>query len=72
MKYYKIKDLKKLPNNPRIIKDKDFKILCKSIKDNPKYFEARPIILSKMACEQTKRICYGEDLTNKKAIKING
>jgi len=49
MKYYKIKDLKKLPNNPRIIKDKDFKILCKSIKDNPKYFEARPIILSKMA-----------------------
>ena len=46
MEYRKLSELKKLPNNPRTIKDKDFKILCESIKDNLKYFEARPLILS--------------------------
>lgn len=46
MQYHKLIDLKKLEGNPRIIKDKQFEILCKSIKDNPKYFEARPLILS--------------------------
>lgn len=46
IKYKDIKDLKKLPNNPRIIKDKQFEVLCKSIKENPLYFEARPILLS--------------------------
>lgn len=44
--YRKLSDLKKLPNNPRFIKDADFERLCKSIKDNPDYFEARPLILS--------------------------
>lgn len=39
-------ELKKLPNNPRVIKDKDFTILCESIRNNPEYFNARPIILS--------------------------
>lgn len=42
----KISDLRKLPNNPRVIKDQAFKTLCKSIQDNPDYFEARPCILS--------------------------
>lgn len=46
MEYRNINELKKLPNNPRTIKDADFKKLCKSIKNNPDYFEARPIILS--------------------------
>jgi DNA modification methylase len=46
MEYRKLTELKKLPNNPRIIRDKQFKTLCDSIRDNPKYFEARPIILS--------------------------
>jgi len=46
MQYRKLKELKKLPNNPRIIRDKQFKTLCDSIRDNPKYFEARPLILS--------------------------
>lgn len=46
MQYRKLTELKKLPNNPRIIRDKQFKMLCDSIRDNPKYFEARPIILS--------------------------
>lgn len=44
--YRYLKTLKKLPGNPRIIKDKEFKTLCQSIKDNPDYFEARPLILS--------------------------
>jgi hypothetical protein len=46
MEYRKLTALKKLPNNPRIIKDQQFKTLCDSIRDNPEYFEARPLILS--------------------------
>ena len=46
MQYRKLTELKKLPNNPRVIRDKQFKTLCDSIRDNPKYFEARPVILS--------------------------
>jgi DNA modification methylase len=46
IKYRKIEDLKELENNPRKIKDKSFKILCESLRNNPEYFEARPCILS--------------------------
>jgi len=46
MQYRKLKDLKKLENNPRIIRDKQFQNLVASIKENPKFFEARPLILS--------------------------
>ena len=46
MKYRKLTELHKLENNPRTIKDASFKSLCKSIQDNPDYFEARPVILS--------------------------
>jgi len=46
MTYRKLSDLKKLDRNPRIIRDKQFQTLVKSIKDNLDYFEARPIILS--------------------------
>ena len=44
--YRKMVELTKLPNNPRTIKKDDMERLKKSIKDNPDYFEARPIILS--------------------------
>lgn len=44
--YRKLTDLKKLPNNPRTIKKDDVERLKRSIRDNPDYFEARPIILS--------------------------
>lgn len=44
--YRKLTELKKLPNNPRTIKKDDMERLKQSIKDNPDYFEARPIILS--------------------------
>ena len=46
MKYRKLTELKKFKDNPRVIRDKQFKNLCQSIKDNPKFFEARPLILS--------------------------
>ena len=39
-------ELKKLAGNPRIIKDDQFANLVQSLKDNPDYFEARPLILS--------------------------
>lgn len=41
-----LKTLVKLENNPRTIKELDFDKLKTSIKDNPDYFNARPIILS--------------------------
>jgi len=44
--YRNVNELKKLPNNPRSIKDSSFQSLCKSLQDNPDYFEARPLILS--------------------------
>lgn len=44
--YRPVSELNKLDGNPRVIKDKAFKALCKSVKQNPDYFEARPIILS--------------------------
>lgn len=49
--YLKLSNLKLHPNNPRTIKDESFKTLCKSIKDNSEYFEARPIICSKRTGE---------------------
>jgi hypothetical protein len=46
MEYIKISEIKLLENNPRTISDRQFKILCTSIKKNIDYFEARPLILS--------------------------
>lgn len=33
------------PNNPRTIKDEKFKKLCKSLKENPEFLDARPIVV---------------------------
>ena len=46
MQYRTLSELEKLEGNPRFIEDKEFQTLCDSIRDNPKYFEARPLILS--------------------------
>jgi len=46
MEYLKLSTLKKLNGNPRIIRDKQFKNLVASIRENPGFFEARPLILS--------------------------
>ena len=46
VQYRPLSALKKHPKNPRTIKDTSFKKLVTSIRENPDYFEARPIILS--------------------------
>jgi 16S rRNA G966 N2-methylase RsmD len=33
------------PNNPRTIRDEKFKKLCKSLKENPEFLDARPIVV---------------------------
>ena len=47
IEYVAIEKLKSHPNNPRLIKDNQFKVLCESIKNNPDYFETRPILCNK-------------------------
>lgn len=47
IEYIKIEKLRLHPKNPRVIKDEQFKILCESIKENPDYFETRPILVNK-------------------------
>ena len=47
IEYIDINKLIPHPNNPRIIKDEQFKKLCKSIQDNKDYFETRPILVNK-------------------------
>jgi ParB-like chromosome segregation protein Spo0J len=42
----KLSDLKKNPNNPRLIKDDKFQKLVKSIENFPKMMELRPIIMN--------------------------
>jgi len=44
--YLPIEKLKLNDNNPRMISDDAFARLCDSIKENPAYFEARPILCS--------------------------
>lgn len=46
VEYRKLSELYKLEGNPRTIKDRDLAKLMQSIRDNPKYFEVRPLILS--------------------------
>ena len=42
----KISQIKPNPNNPRVIKDKKFDKLVKSIKDFPKMMELRPMVIN--------------------------
>ena len=46
VKQYKISQLRKHPNNPRILKDSAYQTLKNSIESNPELLEARPVILS--------------------------
>jgi DNA modification methylase len=39
-----IKRIQKNPANPRVIKDHQFRSLCKSLEESPELFEARPIL----------------------------
>ena len=47
IEYVKISKLKPHPDNPRLIKDGQFKKLCESIQANADYFEVRPILVNK-------------------------
>lgn len=47
IEYIGVDKLKSHPDNPRLIKDEQFKVLCESIKANPDYFETRPILANK-------------------------
>lgn len=47
IEYIKTSLLKPHPENPRIIKDRQFQILCESIKAHKSYFETRPILCNK-------------------------
>jgi hypothetical protein len=44
--YRPLKEIKLLDRNPRQINEDDFARLCTSIRQNPEYFQARPIIIS--------------------------
>lgn len=43
----RISEIKLNPNNPRLIKDENFKKLVQSIKDFPEMLDIRPIVLNK-------------------------
>jgi len=47
IQYVSVSQLKPNPKNPRTIKDAAFWRLCESIKEDPEYFEARPILCNK-------------------------
>jgi hypothetical protein len=44
IQYIPISKLTLHPDNPRILKDKQFKTLCESIKANKDFFEVRAIL----------------------------
>lgn len=44
--YRNISELKPNPKNPRFATDEEIASLARSISENPKYFEARPVLLS--------------------------
>lgn len=46
MKYYPISQIKPNPNNPRVIKDRNFNTLVESIKKFPQMRALRPIIIN--------------------------
>jgi len=43
----KLTDIKPNPNNPRVIRDENFKKLVNSIKEFPEMLEVRPIVVNK-------------------------
>lgn len=45
--YVSVKKLMGLKNNPRNISEEGIKLLKRSLKKNPKYFEARPCLVNK-------------------------
>lgn len=68
VEYIELDKLKPLENNPRRISADDMAKLRKSIKDNPDYFEARPIIVS----DRTGELVIIGGNMRYRAAKLNG
>jgi len=68
MEYRKLSDLKKLLNNPRRLGKREFADLCQSLRDNPGFFEARPLILS----DRTGELVIIAGNMKAEAAKANG
>lgn len=68
IKYRFLSELTELENNPRTITKENMDILVQSIKDNPDYFEARPIICS----DRTGKLVILAGNQRAKAAKIAG
>lgn len=64
----KVSELHELENNPRTISDGDFNVLRQSIKKNPEFFNARPLILS----NRTGKLVIIAGNQKFKAAKANG
>lgn len=47
MTYKKLSEIKPNPNNPRVIRDENFKKLVNSIKEFPEMLDLRPIVVNK-------------------------
>ncbi len=47
IQYLPIDQLKENPDNPRLIEDGQFDIFCESVRNNPDYFETRPVLCGK-------------------------
>jgi ParB-like chromosome segregation protein Spo0J len=47
MTYKKLSEIKPNPDNPRVIRDENFKKLVNSIKEFPEMLEVRPIVVNK-------------------------
>jgi len=46
IEYMSVDQIERNPNNPRFIKDDQFRSLCRSLQESPELFEARPILVS--------------------------
>ena len=68
VKYYNLSDLSPLKRNPRIIFEDDLQRLMESIKNNPDYLEARPLILSNRT---GKRVILAGNQRYKAAERLN-
>jgi hypothetical protein len=63
----KVGELKLLDNNPRTIKDKDFQVLCDSLRANPELFEARACLVSDRTGEL---VIIGGNMRYRAAVEI--
>jgi hypothetical protein len=75
IEYVKISEVRDNIHNPRVIKDKDFKKLVKSIQEFPKMLELRPIIVDEdmvvLGGNQRLKACIEAKMTEIPIIRAN-